>query len=92
MSPRSTAWGAYRRIADALRGRIREGEFVADGRLPSESSLCVEYGVARNTLRRALDQLAEEGLITADPGRGRLIASPGTDAIRKIPQIGRAHV
>lgn len=78
MSPRATAWGAYKRITESLRARITGGEFAPGAALPSEASLCAEYGVARNTLRRALDQLAEEGLIEARPGRGRVItSSPG---------------
>lgn len=71
---RATAWGAYNDIAAALRTRISEGEFPPGAPLPSESALCVEYHVARNTLRRALAQLAAEGLIAARPGRGRVVA------------------
>lgn len=83
MTPRDTAWGAYKSIADALRTRITGGEFAPGTPLPSEAILTVEYGVARNTLRRALDQLTGEGLITTRPGRGRLVASPDTP-----PQYG----
>jgi len=80
VSPRATAWGAYTGIADALRARIANGEFKAGSLLPSESALCTEYQVARNTVRRALDQLATDGLIEALPGRGRVVASAGTQA------------
>jgi DNA-binding GntR family transcriptional regulator len=77
VSPRATAWGAYRDIAAALRERIAGGEFTPGAALPSESALCAQYGVARNTLRRALDQLAEEGLIAVRPGRGRVVVAAG---------------
>lgn len=86
MSPRATAWGAYREITAALRERITGGEFTPGTALPSESALCAEYGVARNTLRRALDQLADDGLIEARPGRGRVVAEPGTAGSRAVPQ------
>lgn len=85
MSPRATAWGAYKNIADALRARIADGEYAPGATLPSESVLCAEYGVARNTLRRALDQLTDEGLITAQPGRGRVVATTGSSA-QAVPQ------
>jgi DNA-binding GntR family transcriptional regulator len=75
VSPRATPWGAYKDIAAALRTRIASGEFAPDAPLPSESALCAEYGVARNTLRRALDQLAGEGLVKVSPGRGRVVTS-----------------
>ncbi|MCQ4081133.1 GntR family transcriptional regulator [Streptomyces sp. RB6PN25] len=75
MSRRSTAWGAYTQIAGALRERIRSGALAAGELLPSELALSAEYGVARNTLRRALAQLEEEGLIESLPGRGRVVRS-----------------
>ena len=85
MSPRATAWGAYRSIAESLRGRIEAGEFAPGDSLPSESSLCAEYGVARNTLRRALDQLAAERLIAVRPGRGRVVVSIGDEIPSSVP-------
>jgi DNA-binding GntR family transcriptional regulator len=86
VSPRATAWGAYRRITEAVRARISGGEFAPGMSLPSEAALCAEYGVARNTLRRALDQLAGEGLIEARPGRGRVVISPDGAAGPVLPQ------
>jgi DNA-binding GntR family transcriptional regulator len=86
VSPRATAWGAYRDITTALRGRITSGEFAPGSVLPSESVLCGEYRVSRNTLRRALDQLAEEGLIAARPGRGRVILADGEPTAATAPQ------
>jgi DNA-binding GntR family transcriptional regulator len=85
VSPRATAWGAYKDITAALRGRIAGGEFAPGAPLPSESALCSEYKVARNTLRRALDQLADEGLIAVQPGRGRIVAT-GEATARPVPQ------
>jgi DNA-binding GntR family transcriptional regulator len=81
-----TAWGAYKRIAETLRARITGGEFAPGSVLPSEAALCEEYGVARNTLRRALDQLAEERLIEVRPGRGRVVVSSPNVAGRVVPQ------
>lgn len=80
MSPRATAWGAYMAIADALRARIADGDLKPGSLLPSESALCTEYQVARNTVRRALDLLASDGLIEVRPGRGRVVATPGRRA------------
>lgn len=81
-----TAWGAYKAITDALRARIVDGEFTPDATLPSEAALCAEYHVSRNTLRRALDQLAAEGLIVAQPGRGRVVLAAGEPANATVPQ------
>jgi DNA-binding GntR family transcriptional regulator len=60
----------YKQIADHLReaiarSRLREGE-----QLPSEAQLMEHYGVARMTIRNALRVLQDEGLTTAEHGRG----------------------
>ncbi|MEY9859066.1 DNA-binding GntR family transcriptional regulator [Catenulispora sp. GAS73] len=80
MSARETAWGAYKTIADAMRRRIAEGEYAVGSLLPSEAMLTSEFSVSRNTLRRALGDLEREGLITALPGRGRVVAGQGDEA------------
>lgn len=74
MSPRATAWGAYKTIAAALRQRIVRGEFEPGALLPSESELSADYAVARSTVRRALTELEGERLIAVLPGRGRVVA------------------
>jgi DNA-binding GntR family transcriptional regulator len=74
---RRTSWGAYARIADALRERLAAGDPPPGELLPSEAVLCEEYGVVRNTVRRALAALESEGLIETLPGRGRVARPPG---------------
>ena len=86
MAPRTTAWGAYKSIAAAVRVRIVEDEFPPGSTLPSEAALCRQYGVSRNTLRRALDELAAEGLLIAQPGRGRVVPGDIGTGKSAIPQ------
>jgi len=74
---RRTSWGAYARIADALRELLAAGHPPPGELLPSEAALCDEYGVVRNTVRRALAALESEGLIQTLPGRGRVARPPG---------------
>lgn len=66
----------YREIEAVLRARIarmRPGQ-----RLPSDADLCAEFGVSRMTARHAMAQLADEGLVRRDPGRGTFVAEPPT--------------
>jgi GntR family transcriptional regulator len=58
----------YHRIYLVLREQLQDGGF-ADG-LPGELALMAQFGVARVTVRRALAQLAGEGLIARERGRG----------------------
>jgi len=58
----------YHQIYLVLREQLREGRF--DAGLPGEMQLVQQFGVARITIRRALEQLAQEGLIERTPGRG----------------------
>ena len=58
----------YHRIYLVLREQLQEGRF--DAGLPGELALVQQFSVARVTVRRALEQLAREGLISREPGRG----------------------
>jgi GntR family transcriptional regulator len=57
----------YHQIYLVLREQLHEGRF-AEG-LPGELALMAQFGVARVTVRRALEQLSSEGLIARNPGR-----------------------
>jgi GntR family transcriptional regulator len=74
----------YHRVYLVLRERLQEGGF-ADG-LPGELALMQQFGVARVTVRRALAQLAQEGLISREPGRGtRPIGWPAAEGGEGAP-------
>lgn len=77
---RRTAWGAYVKITDALRQRIKDGTYAPATQLPGEASLCAEFGVARNTVRRALSALQAEELIRIRPGVGRFVRDPNAES------------
>ena len=68
----------YHQVYLLLREALDEGRW-ADG-LPSEPRLAQAYGVARVTVRRALESLAAEGLIERTPGRGTVPVRRGGDA------------
>jgi GntR family transcriptional regulator, transcriptional repressor for pyruvate dehydrogenase complex len=56
-------------VADVLRRRIALGGFVSGERLPAERELAETLGIGRMTLRRAIQMLAEEGLVSTSRGR-----------------------
>jgi GntR family transcriptional regulator len=67
----------YRQIADDLRDQIERGELAAGQRLPAGRELAKIYGVAGQTILRAIDVLKAEGLLISHPPRGVFVASSG---------------
>ncbi|WP_079110808.1 GntR family transcriptional regulator [Streptomyces roseifaciens] len=65
-----------RRIAEDLRQKILSGALGPGDKLPSERALAQEYETARNTAREAIRLLAEQGLVTAEHGRGVFVREP----------------
>jgi GntR family transcriptional regulator len=66
----------YRHIADDLARKIRSGSYAPGEALPAQRDLSTQYGVTLMTLRQALRQLSDEGLIVQQPGRGTFVAPP----------------
>jgi len=60
-------------LANRLRTLITQGTYTTGERLPTEQALVDEYNVSRDTVRRALRQLTNEGLLTATRGRGTYV-------------------
>jgi GntR family transcriptional regulator len=64
----------YRDIAADLRRRVDEGEFAAGRLLPSEAELSGAYSASRVTIRKALEDLRNDGLIDSRQGFGWFVA------------------
>ncbi|HEY9054643.1 MAG TPA: GntR family transcriptional regulator [Rectinemataceae bacterium] len=60
-------------IVDAIKGAIKEGEWKAGERLPSESELAESFGVNRLTLRMALQKLNAQGILETRVGEGTFV-------------------
>lgn len=68
-------------VTEILRRQIQAGEWPAGSRLPPERRLAEDSGLARNTLRRALEVLEQEGLLERHVGRGTFVrAQPAQPA------------
>ena len=63
----------YVQIADVLAARIEDGTYPPDGRLPAEIELVAEFGAARESVRRAMQELRDRGLIETVPGKGSFV-------------------
>lgn len=60
-------------VVDTLFARINSEEYPLDTRLPSERTLASELGVARNTVREALDVLESQKVIRRRAGSGSFV-------------------
>jgi GntR family transcriptional regulator len=58
-----------------LMQEIREGRLGEGSRLPPERELCAQLGISRVTLRKALGQLVDDGVLSPSHGRGWYVAS-----------------
>lgn len=62
-------------VAVKMRRAIEEGAYRRFERLPASRQMAEEFGVARNTLRDAINTLEEEGLVEVRPGSGTYVKS-----------------
>ena len=62
-------------VANRLREEITRGGLAPGDKIDGENSLAERYGVARGTIRRAVDMLREEGLLVSRHGHGTFVAS-----------------
>jgi GntR family transcriptional regulator len=64
----------YLQLADQIRARIGDGLIKVGDALPSERELSLTGGISRVTVRKALDTLLREGLLSRRHGSGTYIA------------------
>lgn len=74
----------YHQLKTILLERVKSGELKANDRLPSEDEIAEQYGISKATVRQAIGELANEGVIRREQGRGTYIAE------QKIEQGPRA--
>ena len=65
----------YNKLISLLRKKIFDGEFDSDGKLPTERELVRLLGYSRITIRTALQELREDGLIEQRRGVGTYLTS-----------------
>lgn len=70
---RGTGLTVWRQIASVLAQEIGAGQLAAGSRLPTEPELAARFGVNRHTVRRAIGELIDRGLLRAEQGRGTFV-------------------
>lgn len=68
----------YTKICEYIRNKIETGEFLPEKKIPSENKFTKLFNVSRNTVRKAIEELANEGILTSVHGKGVFV-------LKKIP-------
>lgn len=76
MARKSDAPKVYEAVYNKLRSQIFSGKFRPGDMLPSENQLCGEFSASRETVRKGLKQLEQEGLIFSRPKVGYFVSTP----------------
>jgi GntR family transcriptional regulator len=64
----------YHQLKTILLDRIRQGLWKPGEQLPTEDKLVSQFGVSKATVRQALRDLAEAGMVRREQGRGTFVA------------------
>ena len=89
----------YERVARELVQAIGSGRYPVGSRLPTELELCEQFGASRNTVRSALRELSDLGLISRRKKAGTRVESTQTtsgyrhsfDSVDELIQFGARH-
>jgi GntR family transcriptional regulator len=73
---KDTGMPLHTQLYHLLQAQIESGELPPESQLPSERELCERYGVSRTTVRNALAQLINQGLVYTAIGKGSYVAPP----------------
>ena len=64
---------AYAQLARILRQQVGDGHFRPGDQLPSEAQLCRRYGISPMTVRRSINLLIDQGVVSTVQGRGTFV-------------------
>ncbi len=78
--PRGLAHG----LVDALRERIRTGEYPVGSQLPTEARIIEEFGVSRTVVRDAISRMQTAGMVMTKHGIGSFVQSQSPEVGFKV--------
>ncbi|WP_405088205.1 GntR family transcriptional regulator [Microbispora sp. NBC_01389] len=75
--PDQLKWEA---VLEEIRRRIRTGEYQVGHPIPGEPRMAEEFGIAKGTARRVINELLKAGDVYTVLGKGTFVADPETGA------------
>jgi len=78
----------YRRLAISLAEEIQTGRYGSETALPTDSELMLKYGLGRQTVRRAFQELVADGLVYRVRGKGTFPTTRPKSGSRTVRSTG----
>lgn len=72
----------YRQIKALITRALQQGEWKPGELIPSEADLARRFGVSQGTVRKAVDELAAEGLLLRRQGRGTFVSTHHEERVK----------
>ncbi|MED4206347.1 GntR family transcriptional regulator [Neobacillus mesonae] len=66
----------YHQLKERLKEAIETGRWTLGDKIPSENQLMDQFGVSRNTSKKAIEELVQEGILYRVQGKGTFVAKP----------------
>src|SRR3546814_1082174 len=79
MVERGSGVAVWRQIGELLADEIRNKLYAPGERLPPEPELAAKFSVNRHTIRRAMGELEQSGLVRIEQGRGTFVQEHAID-------------
>lgn len=74
----------YRQIIDSVYTAIENGKLKKGDKVPSINQICAEFGLSRDTVMLAFNELKSKGILISQPGKGYYISATETDREEKV--------
>ena len=79
----------YEEIARDIYNDIASGKYEPGSQLALEKEMCVQYGVSRITVKRAVDELVKQGLVVKRRGSGTFVKGVQEEDVENVGMVGQ---
>lgn len=77
----------YSQLSTLLEKEIEDGKWKTGDKIPSETELCSMFSVSRITVRAAVDELADKGILMKIQGKGTFVANQPNKKLLSIGNV-----
>ena len=79
----------YAQLMQKIKNSISNGELKIGSKIAAEQDLCIQYGVSRITVRKAISELEKQGILEKKQGKGTFVTVPAIH--RKLHAVNSFH-